>query len=744
VATIQYVVNAVDAASATFTRIAASADTLNGQLDELAHKSATARVGLAGDKEAKLALDSLDLKLARLGKRIARPDVTVEGLAAAQLGITRLDLALDRLNAKHARPKVNWLRSLFGGAGGGGGAAVGQGAQAAGGLFGGGMGALGPYGQAIGYGALGAAAAVFAPALLPLLFGLGIGGAGAAGGLAAGSKASAQLQALQKQFRGITGTTPASAAARARVQAQIKAFRAEDQPQLAFGAAAGGLTTTLKDTFFGALTQRPFLQATGTGGGAFGQSFLQGLTGILHQLERFTKSIGPSLGAAFRASLPFLQLFVKVLERMAKILLPAVTQSLNELVSSGALKYLLQGFTAIVQGIAHMIEAIGPRGMRDSAKLFMNFCKVMGAAATVLGKVINGLSVTVFYAAHAIHQQWDELRHHTAGAFDRIRHDVADFGHNIAVWFDRIRHYVAASWDATWQDTVGRVIRGVRDVLAVFRRLPTGIRTILGGLGHMLASIATAAMGQFLSGLKSAGGVIIGWLKSFASSVVNKIKSFFGIASPSSVFFHIGRNLMDGLINGLKSRVTAARAAARGAAGAIDTGARSGSAAVAQAYARSILPRGWSWPALVALWNQESGWNSYAVNPTSGAYGIPQSLGHGHPYNLGDYKAQIIWGLNYISGRYGSSQAAWAHEIANNWYDRGGWLPPGASLAVNTTGRPERVTTATSDQAMLASLYRIEGLLRDGPYQTAAGVGDAVSGASRQAAKSARYSSRPR
>jgi len=63
---------------------------------------------------------------------------------------------------------------------------------------------------------------------------------------------------------------------------------------------------------------------------------------------------------------------------------------------------------------------------------------------------------------------------------------------------------------------------------------------------------------------------------------------------------------------------------------------------------------------------------------------------------------------------------------------------------MNTTGAPERVVSGRTDQAMLASLYRIEALLAAGPYQTAAGVGAAVSGASRQAARSARYSARPR
>lgn len=68
------------------------------------------------------------------------------------------------------------------------------------------------------------------------------------------------------------------------------------------------------------------------------------------------------------------------------------------------------------------------------------------------------------------------------------------------------------------------------------------------------------------------------------------------------------------------------------------------------------------------LWNRESGWNPWAVNPYSGAYGIPQALGHGHPYPLGKYKPQIRWGLHYIWHRYGHSCGAWRHEQEDGWY----------------------------------------------------------------------------
>lgn len=115
---------------------------------------------------------------------------------------------------------------------------------------------------------------------------------------------------------------------------------------------------------------------------------------------------------------------------------------------------------------------------------------------------------------------------------------------------------------------------------------------------------------------------------------------------------------------------TPAAAAAESAAGGSTSGVTNPT--TEQSYAFSLFGQ-YGWGAdqqqpLVSLWNQESGWNANAVNPSSGAYGIPQALGHGHPYNLGDYKAQIRWGLSYIAGRYGNPAGAWAHERANNWY----------------------------------------------------------------------------
>lgn len=94
--------------------------------------------------------------------------------------------------------------------------------------------------------------------------------------------------------------------------------------------------------------------------------------------------------------------------------------------------------------------------------------------------------------------------------------------------------------------------------------------------------------------------------------------------------------------------------------------------------ARAMLPT-FHWSAskqfkyLSWLWQRESGWNKYASNPYSGAYGIPQALPGSRMASAGpnwrsNAATQIRWGLRYIRARYGSPHRAWNHSQAAGWY----------------------------------------------------------------------------
>ena len=89
-------------------------------------------------------------------------------------------------------------------------------------------------------------------------------------------------------------------------------------------------------------------------------------------------------------------------------------------------------------------------------------------------------------------------------------------------------------------------------------------------------------------------------------------------------------------------------------------------------WARNHVGAG-QFPSLNKIWMRESGWNRYARNPSSGAYGIPQALPArklgqaGGDWAWNGY-TQMRWGLRYIRSHYGSPANAWHFWQTHHWY----------------------------------------------------------------------------
>ena len=98
-----------------------------------------------------------------------------------------------------------------------------------------------------------------------------------------------------------------------------------------------------------------------------------------------------------------------------------------------------------------------------------------------------------------------------------------------------------------------------------------------------------------------------------------------------------------------------------------------------KAAARQLMPEfgfgAGQWSCLDRLWIGESGWKWNAENPSSGAYGIPQSLPARKMATMGkDYRTnpvtQIRWGLDYIKKSYGTpcnALSKW-NSRSPHWY----------------------------------------------------------------------------
>lgn len=93
-------------------------------------------------------------------------------------------------------------------------------------------------------------------------------------------------------------------------------------------------------------------------------------------------------------------------------------------------------------------------------------------------------------------------------------------------------------------------VKGVKLLVEYLQKAAKGIKTWLTGVREpgMGEDIIAGLVGGIWNGIKAVGEAAL----AIGKKIVDTVKDFLGIHSPSTVFFEIGKNIIQGLLNGLK------------------------------------------------------------------------------------------------------------------------------------------------------------------------------------------------
>lgn len=316
----------------------------------------------------------------------------------------------------------------------------------------------------------------------------------------------------------------------------------------------------------------------------------------------------------------------------------------------------------------------------------------------------------------------------------------------IIKYHKQIWAFVQRVWDA-----ILNVIQGVWGWIK--RNWPLLLAILTGPFGLAIKWVV-----NHWGGITDAAKTVMSWFRTTWMNLTHLLTAPFRAAK--KIISGIWKTIL-GWIHGITGFLGGGGGSVPGGRG---HGMGGGSGGANAALARQMVPA-WSSGAEWGAWNavamRESGWSSTAQNP-SGALGIAQALNHGLPGGGGTYgneyggwglstaaavqansgvpQPQIAWMANYIRSSYGDPVGAWNHELSHGWYDKGGYLPRGLSIAANMSGAPERVLSGGQEHRIESLLAELIQVCRQAPHATSRGLGEVLSGAARRSASQARYS----
>lgn len=139
------------------------------------------------------------------------------------------------------------------------------------------------------------------------------------------------------------------------------------------------------------------------------------------------------------------------------------------------------------------------------------------------------------------------------------------------------------------------IASGAARAIGVVRGIPGRVRGALGGIGGLLVGAGRDLMRGMINGIRSMAGSLVSAAKGVVGGAVSGAKSALGISSPSRVFAEIGRQTGQGLVDGLMAsgpKVAAAAkklsAAASVTAGAASAGRRSSGGRASGGYGSAV------------------------------------------------------------------------------------------------------------------------------------------------------------
>jgi len=283
-----------------------------------------------------------------------------------------------------------------------------------------------------------------------------------------------------------------------------------------------------------------------------GQLVGQLVSALLPVFDALMAAIGPLIEQLGAALAPVITLVANLLSAVLPPVIAALTPIINALIP--IIMQAADVFSMIISAVTPVIEIITGALIPIISNLLPVVTTVFNAIASVITaamRIVQGIiDVVLGLISGDFDRVWSGIQNIVRGAVDFILSVIRGT-------FQIIGSVISNTWNAAvdlvssaWSAIRGAVSSGVDNVVSFVRNLPGNIVSALGSLGSLLVSAGRDLINGLINGVKAVAGNIAESVLAPIRDSVNKVKSFLGISSPSKLFKEIGMFSGEGLIDG--------------------------------------------------------------------------------------------------------------------------------------------------------------------------------------------------
>jgi len=354
-------------------------------------------------------------------------------------------------------------------------------------------------------------------------------------------------------------------------------------------ASVVGVGTTILDQFKGPLTSGMSMVAQG----------ISGLSGVFTGLVQTIGPILSQIGTVFQTSfapigemlttqlLPALQPFMGALQNLGNAIMPVIMTVIQTIAPVLAtivsnimqtMSVIATAVTPVINNIATLIQTVLPPIQSAFQILGTSIQGVINAVfpfiqtvITSVMNVINAIITTVLAAINGdwsgvwegikniVSSVWNGIKSIVSGAINAVVGVVSSVLHNISGIFSSVWNGIKGAVSGAWKGITSAVSSGISSMMGFITSIPKRIMGVFSKAGSWLINAGRDIIQGLVNGIKKAVGGAVSAVKDAVGNVIDGAKNLLGIHSPSKVFDReIGRMIPAGLGRGVSENERAA------------------------------------------------------------------------------------------------------------------------------------------------------------------------------------------